>query len=44
MKDKTTAGILALLLGGIGAHKFYLGRTGLGLGRCVAPLRFTLPA
>lgn len=26
MKDKTTAGVLALFLGGIGAHKFYLGR------------------
>lgn len=31
MKDKTTAGVLALVLGGIGAHKFYLGRTGQGL-------------
>jgi TM2 domain-containing membrane protein YozV len=30
-KDRTTAGILALLLGGIGAHKFYLGETGLGV-------------
>ncbi|SDX92796.1 TM2 domain-containing protein [Halopenitus persicus] len=30
-KDRTTAGILALLLGGIGAHKFYLGETGMGL-------------
>jgi len=27
MKSKTTAGILAILLGGIGIHKFYLGRT-----------------
>jgi TM2 domain-containing membrane protein YozV len=26
MKDKTTAGILALLLGGLGIHKFYLGK------------------
>jgi TM2 domain-containing membrane protein YozV len=26
MKSKTTAGILALLFGGIGIHKFYLGR------------------
>jgi len=26
-----TAGVLALLLGGIGAHKFYLGETGLGI-------------
>jgi TM2 domain-containing membrane protein YozV len=31
MKDKTTAGVLALLLGGIGAHKFYLGQTGSGI-------------
>ncbi len=30
-KDRVTAGILALLLGGLGAHKFYLGETGLGL-------------
>lgn len=30
-KDRTTAGILALLLGGIGAHKFYLNETGLGI-------------
>jgi hypothetical protein len=25
-KDKTTAAVLALFLGGIGAHKFYLGQ------------------
>lgn len=31
MKDKTTAGVLALLLGGIGGHKFYLGQTGMGI-------------
>lgn len=30
-KDKTTAGILAVLLGGIGVHKFYLGEIGLGI-------------
>ena len=30
-KNKTTAGILALLLGGLGIHKFYLGYTGAGL-------------
>lgn len=29
--DRTTAGILAILLGGIGAHKFYLDRTGMGI-------------
>lgn len=27
MKNKTTAGILAILLGGLGIHKFYLGNT-----------------
>ena len=26
-KNKTTAGLLALFLGGLGAHKFYLGKT-----------------
>jgi TM2 domain-containing membrane protein YozV len=31
MKSKSTAGVLALFLGGIGAHKFYLGQTGLGI-------------
>jgi len=31
VKSKTTAGILALLLGGIGAHKFYLGKGFQGL-------------
>lgn len=30
-KDRVTAGILAILLGWIGAHKFYLGETGLGI-------------
>ncbi len=30
-KSKTTAGLLALFLGGIGAHKFYLGQPGMGL-------------
>ncbi|MFB6200538.1 MAG: TM2 domain-containing protein [Halorhabdus sp.] len=29
--DQVTAGILALLLGGLGAHKFYQGNTKLGL-------------
>lgn len=29
--EQTTAGILAILLGGIGAHKFYQGSTKLGL-------------
>lgn len=30
-KSKTTAGVFALVLGGIGVHKFYLGRPDLGL-------------
>lgn len=29
--DQTTAGILAILLGGLGAHKFYQGNTTLGI-------------
>ncbi|MBU0550630.1 NINE protein [Myxococcota bacterium] len=31
MKDKTTAGVFALVLGGIGAHHFYLGQVGRGI-------------
>jgi len=31
MKKKTTAGILAILLGGLGIHKFYLGTWGWGI-------------
>ena len=31
IKSKVTAGILALLLGGLGIHKFYLGKTGMGI-------------
>jgi TM2 domain-containing membrane protein YozV len=30
-KSKTTAGILALLVGGLGIHKFYLNKAGLGI-------------
>ncbi|MGI5069939.1 TM2 domain-containing protein [Treponema pectinovorum] len=30
-KDKTVAGVLAILLGDIGIHKFYLGQTGKGI-------------
>ncbi len=29
--NKSTAGLLAIFLGGIGAHKFYLGQVGIGL-------------
>ena len=31
MKDKTTAGILAILLGGLGIHHFYLGNMQMGI-------------
>lgn len=31
MKDKTTAGILAIFLGGLGIHRFYLGHIGKGI-------------
>lgn len=30
-KNRTTAGVFALLLGGLGIHKFYLGQVGLGI-------------
>ena len=30
-KSKVTAGLLALFLGGLGVHKFYLGYTGAGI-------------
>ncbi|MFB6233064.1 MAG: NINE protein [Haloarculaceae archaeon] len=29
--DRTTAALLAILLGGLGVHKFYMGRTRLGV-------------
>ena len=31
MKSKTTAGLLGILFGGLGLHKFYLGESGKGL-------------
>jgi TM2 domain-containing membrane protein YozV len=31
MRNKVTAGILSLMLGGIGIHKFYLGKFGQGI-------------
>lgn len=31
MKSKTSAALFAFFLGGFGAHKFYLGKTGLGI-------------
>lgn len=29
-KSRITAGVLAILLGGVGVHKFYLGKAGMG--------------
>ena len=31
MKSKIVAGVLGILLGGLGAHKFYLGKIGRGI-------------
>ncbi|WP_379969475.1 TM2 domain-containing protein [Epilithonimonas sp. UC225_85] len=31
MKSKSTTAILALFLGGLGIHRFYLGQNGMGL-------------
>ena len=31
VKNKVVAGVLALFLGGIGVHKFYLGKIGMGI-------------
>ncbi|MWV47226.1 NINE protein [Paenibacillus sp. HJL G12] len=31
MKNKVAAGILGILLGGLGIHKFYLGQIGMGI-------------
>jgi TM2 domain-containing membrane protein YozV len=30
-KSRVTAGVLGIVLGGLGIHKFYLGKTGLGV-------------
>ena len=30
-KSRITAALLAIFLGGMGAHKFYLGKTGIGI-------------
>lgn len=30
-KNKTAAGLLSIFLGGLGVHKFYLGKTGMGI-------------
>lgn len=42
MKDKTNAALLALLLGPLGAHKFYLGRSGIGVVYLVLTLTIVL--
>ena len=31
VKSKVVAGVLALLLGGLGVHKFYMGKIGMGI-------------
>lgn len=31
IKSKVTAGLLGIFLGGLGIHKFYLGKTGMGI-------------
>lgn len=31
IKSRVTAAVLAILLGGIGVHKFYIGKTGMGI-------------
>jgi TM2 domain-containing membrane protein YozV len=43
MKDKNVAAILALFMGGIGVHKFYLGRIGAGVLYLIFSLTF-IPA
>ena len=40
-KDKTTAGILGILLGGLGIHRMYLGFVGIGILKLVLTI-FTL--
>ncbi len=42
-KSSTTALILAIFLGGLGIHRFYLGRIGSGLLRIAANLLFLVP-
>lgn len=43
MKDKNVAAILALFFGGLGVHKFYLGRIGVGILYLVFSITF-IPA
>ena len=43
MKNKNTAGILALIFGWFGAHRFYLGQTGLGVMYILLNFIFFIP-
>jgi TM2 domain-containing membrane protein YozV len=37
-KSKVVAGLLGILLGGLGIHRFYLGYTGVGIAQIVVTL------
>ena len=41
MKDKITASILAIFVGGLGIHRFYLGQTGRGI-LCILTIPISL--
>jgi TM2 domain-containing membrane protein YozV len=41
MKDRITASILAIFVGGLGIHRFYLGQTGRGI-LCILTIPISL--
>ena len=41
MKDRITASILAIFVGGLGIHRFYLGQTGRGI-LCIITIPISL--